>query len=289
MKFVQRLLREPLLQFLVLGGLIFALYAAVSEPAPPPINVISIGPARIAQLSKAYEAAWRHPPTAEELEGILENEVRDEVYYREALALGLDTNDMIVRRRLRQKMEFLSDSGAGLIEPAPGELEAHLLANEERFRVAPRLTFEQVFLGREVEAESTAQALNTLRVAGPDDRRRPSVRNMLPSRMNLSTPQATDAAFGEGFFARLAELPTKKWLGPVESTFGVHLIRIEERVVAHSPRLEDIRGVVLRDWKAAKAREVRALHFAKLRGRYVVEIIRAEPEPAEAAAAAESQ
>jgi len=280
MKTLQRLLREPLLQFLVLGGLIFALYSVVSKPAPPPRNVISIGPERIAQLSKSYEAVWRHPPSAEALEGILENEIRDEVYYREALALGLDTNDLIVRRRLRQKMEFFSDSGAGLIEPSAGELEDYLLAHQEKFQIAPRLTFEQVFLGREVGAEQVEQSLHALQEVGLGTRPEVGVRSMLPARMDRSTPQAIDSVFGEGFFAKLEKLPDEKWVGPVESTYGIHLVWIEDRVAARAPRLEEIRPAVLLDWKAEKAREVRELHYAKLRERYVVEIHPAVPEPA---------
>jgi hypothetical protein len=280
MKTLQRLLWEPLLQFLVLGGLIFALYSAMSEPAPPPMNVITIGPARIEQLSKSYQAVWRHPPSTKELDGILENEIRDEVYYREALALGLDTNDMIVRRRLRQKMEFLSDSGAGLLEPPAGELEDYLLANEERFRIAPRLTFEQIFLGRAVETSHVERSLRALQDADPGVRPELGVRSMLPSRMDLSTPQSTNAVFGEDFFAGIEELPNEKWVGPIESTYGVHLVWLEERVEARPAQLEEIRPALLLDWKAAKAREVRELHFAKLRERYVVEIRLAEPAAA---------
>ena len=277
----QRLLREPLLHFLLLGGMIFGLYLAVSDPAPPPTNIITIGPARIEQLSKSYQAVWRHSPSAKELEGIIENEIRDEVYYREAVALGLDTNDTIIRRRLRQKMEFLTDSGAGLLEPVAGELEAHLLANEATFRNAPQIAFEQIYLGSGPSAERIDHSLEELRRATPDKPFDLGVRTMLPAEMGLSSPQAINAVFGEGFFARLAELPREGWTGPVESTFGAHLILIRESAAGRTPSLEEIREVVLRDWKAAKARQIRELHYAKLRERYVVEIHRAETGPAE--------
>jgi hypothetical protein len=278
---MQRLLREPLLHFLLLGGMIFVLYLAVSEPAPPPTNTITIGPARIEQLSKSYQAVWRHPPSSKELDGIIENEIRDEVYYREAVALGLDSNDTIIRRRLRQKMEFLTDSGAGLLAPVAGELEAHLFANEATFRTPPQIAFEQIFLGREPSAESIERSLEALRRAASDEDADLGVRTMLPAAMVLSSPQSVNAVFGEGFFARLAELPGEGWAGPVESTFGLHLVRLGKSAAARTPPLEEIREIVLRDWKAAKAREIRELHYATLLERYVVKIQRAENNPAE--------
>ncbi len=274
---MQRLLREPLFHFLLLGGAIFWVYLAFYEPAARPMNVITIGPERIEQLSRSFQAAWQRPPSSEELEGVLENEVRDEVYYREAIALGLDTNDTIIRRRLRQKLEFLADSGAGLLKPVEGELEAYLLANEVAFQIPPRAAFEQVYLGSNPTPEKIDRSLHQLRGAAPgDEPLGVGVATVLPAGMSLSSPQAVDAVFGEGFFARLAQLPNEHWSGPIVSTFGIHLVRINEMVAARTPPLEEIREALLLDWKAGRAREIRELHYAKLREGYVVEIHRAE-------------
>ena len=202
MKTTQRLLREPLLHFLALGGLIFVLYTAVSDPAPAPVNRIVIGPERIEQLSKSYQAVWRHPPSTDELNGIIDDAVREEVYYREALALGLDTNDTMVRRRLRQKMEFLSDSGAELLQPAAGELEAHLLANEARFRRDPSLAFEQIFLGQDPGQERVEELLKELQNDSVADPFRLASSSLLPTQLGLSLPEKVNSMFGEGFFGR---------------------------------------------------------------------------------------
>jgi hypothetical protein len=276
MKATQRLLREPLLHFAALGGLIFVFYAVVSDPAPAPVNSILIGPERIEQLSKGYEAVWRHPPSADELDGIIDDAVREEIYYREALALGLDTNDTIVRRRLRQKMEFLSDSGAELLEPAAGELEAHLLANETRFRRNPSLAFEQIFLGEDPGEERVEELLKELQNDFVADPFSFSSSSLLPTQLGLSLPEKVNGVFGEGFFGQLLELPLGMWAGPVKSAYGVHLARISESVDASMPTLEEIREIVVRDWKAVKAEEIRELHYAKLREHYVVEIRRAD-------------
>lgn len=115
MKLSRRLLLEPLLHFAVIGGLIFVLYSSLAGPGPAPINVITIGPERIAQLNQGFQAVWRRAPTEDETRSMIGDYVREEVYYREALALGLDRDDTVIRRRLQQKMEFLTDTGADVL------------------------------------------------------------------------------------------------------------------------------------------------------------------------------
>jgi len=281
MKTTQRLLREPLLHFLVIGGLIFVLYTMVSDPVPAPVNTIVIGPERIEQLAQSFQAVWRHPPSADELNSIIDEAVREEVYYREALALGLDTNDTIVRRRLRQKMEFLSDSSAALVEPADGELEAYLRANQAKFRRSPLLAFEQIFLGQYPGPERIDELFKLLQGDPEGDPFSLASSSLLPTQLGLSSPEKVDGIFGQGFFARLFELPRGVWAGPVESAYGVHLARIGERLEASLPALAEIHETVLLDWKAMKAQQIRELHYAKLRANFVVEIIRSpDQEPA---------
>ena len=281
MKLLLRLLREPLLHFLAIGGLIFVLFAAISEPGPEPPDTIVVGPERIEQLARGFQAVWRRSPTDDELRAMIDDFVREEIYYREALALGLDSNDTVVRRRLRQKMEFLTDSGAEILEPVAGELEAYLLANEKTFRRGPRLAFEQIYLGETSAPESIRLSLSALQ---SDPLASPSTlgeHTLLPAQLGLSPPEAVDGVFGKGFFERLAELTPGVWAGPVGSAYGVHLVRIGESLAARTPPLEEIRDNVLRDWKAAKGRELRELHYARLRGHYVVEIRRADTGTAE--------
>jgi hypothetical protein len=281
MKLVARLLREPLLHFVVIGGLIFLLFAAVAGPSPEPSDTIVVGPERIEQLATGFESVWRRPPADDELRAMIDDFVREEIYYREALALGLDRDDTVVRRRLRQKMEFLSDTGAGLLEPAAGELEAYLAANEQDFRRGPRLAFEQIYLGEAPTPESITRSLGALRSDPAADPSALGERTLLPARLGLSPPEVVDGVFGKNFFERLADLTPGAWAGPVASAFGVHLVRIGESLAARTPPLEEIRDAVLRDWKAAKGRELRELHYARLRERYVVEIRRADTATAE--------
>jgi len=272
MTHLARLLREPLLHFFAVGGLIFLLFTAASGPSPEPTDVIVVGPENIEQLATGFLAVWRRPPSDDELRALINDFVREEIYYREALALGLDSNDTVVRRRLRQKMEFLTDTGADLLEPAAGELEAYLAANQQRFRHEPRLAFEQIFLGETPAPESIEAALSALQSDPASDPSAWREHTLMPAQLGLSSPDAIDGVFGNDFFDRLAEIPPGVWAGPVESAYGVHLVRIIDSVSARMPPLEEVRDAVLRDWKAVKALELRELHFARLKQRYNVEI-----------------
>ena len=267
---LMRLLREPLFQFLIIGGLLFALYTVVSDPAPAPINQIVIEPERVAQLAAGYEAVWRRPPSDDELTALVENFVREEIYYREALALGLERDDTIIRRRLQQKMEFLTDSGAEFLEPDAGELEAYYRANEQRFQDVPSIALEQVFLGQNSTPEGIAAVLVALQSDAEADPLLLGEHTLLPSKMALSTPTAIDSVFGAGFFNELAQLPEDVWAGPVESGYGVHLVRIRDSRPARVPPLSEVQDAILREWKSAKAVEIRERVYVRLRARYDV-------------------
>ena len=281
MKLLMRLLREPLLHFLAIGGLIFLLFVVVDDTRGTPTDVIVVTPARIDQLAAGYSAVWKRMPTDDELDALIGEHVREEVYYREALALGLDRNDTVVRRRMRQKMEFLLDTGAYLQEPAAGELEAYFAANETYYRSAPRLSVEQVYLGETPGAATITRALSALRSDPATDPSTLGERTLLPAQLGLSPSNAIDGVFGEGFFELLVDLPSGVWTGPVASAYGVHLVRILDRLPARAPPLEAVRDAVLRDWRAAKAREIREQDYAERRKHFVVEIRRGDEQTAE--------
>ena len=281
MKRLMRLLREPLFHFLAIGGLIFALFAAVDDAREAPADVIVIVPERIDQLAASFSAVWKRMPTDDELNFLIEEEIRAEVYYREALALGLDRNDTIVRRRMRQKMEFLLDTGAYLQEPEEGELEAYFAANEDFYRTGLRLALEQVYLGEAPVAEAISLSLGALRSDPPADPATVGERTLLPPQLGLSPPAAVNGVFGTGFFGLVAELPPGEWAGPVVSAYGVHLVRIFDTLPARTPPLEEIRDAVLRNWRGAKAQEIRERDYAERRKHFSVEIRRRDAQAAE--------
>lgn len=268
----QRFLREPLLHFVVIGGLFFLLHAAANDATNGPRDVILITPERISQIAVEFSGVWKRMPTSEELDGLIEEDVRSEVYYRDALALGLDKGDAIVRRRMRQKMEFLTDTSAHLMVPSAGEVEAFFAENRQAYRREPQLALEQIFLGEAPLEGTVSHALRALRARPATDASTLGQPTRLPARLRLSRPAAIDSVFGKGFYGQVANLPPGMWSGPVDSAYGSHLVRTLDAQPAHEPSLEDVRDSVSQDWRAEKAAEARALDYERRRSRYVVEI-----------------
>ena len=266
------LFKEPLLQFALIGTLIFALYALVAPPPQAPANVIAIEAAQIEQLIANYQKTWRQEPDQKAVAAMIEDAVREEIYYREALALGLDRNDKVIRLRLRQKMEFLSDTGADLLDPEEAELSAYFAANQENYRQPAKLALEQIFLGASADAAEIQTIVETLTSNPATDPLRWQQASLLPAQLPLSSHQAIDGIFGQGFFAAIAALPPNQWSAPVPSSFGVHLVRIREHQQEQTPPLDDIRALVARDWKAQKTLELRNQLFAKLREQYQIQL-----------------
>lgn len=273
---LKRFLREPLLHFIAIGGLFFVIYTAVNDTSRNATDKILITPERIGQIATGFNGVWNRMPTPAELDNLIAEEVRSEVYYRDALALGLDRNDAIVRRRLRQKMEFLTDTGIYLKEPSPGELERYFAANEQAYRSEPRLAFEQLYLGKSPPDDTVSQTLERLLSESAIDPSKLGQQTVLPAQLKLSQPTAVDSVFGEGFYSQVAGLAPGKWGGPVKSVYGTHLVRTLDGRPARLPALEEIRDSVLRDWKSSKANENREQDYAKRRSRYIVQIQRGE-------------
>jgi len=266
-----RLLREPLLQFFVVGGLFFLLFALGNASDSPSSNVISISPERVDQLSAQFSAAWNREPSDDELENIVNEYIREEVYYRDALALGLDQNDAVIRQRLRQKMEFLTDTGASLMEPTSEELQTYFTTNENVYQRRPRLAIEQVFLSQIPPEQETEKALSLLRSNPEMNPAEIGERSLLPSQLRLTLAEGIDSVFGEGFFSQIIDFPLNLWSGPVVSSYGTHLVRVVDLQPAILPPLDEIRDVVIRDWKAEKAVVLRERDYADRLEKYVVE------------------
>lgn len=274
---LRRLLREPLLHFIAIGGLLFLAYGTLNDTVQEEAdNVIIITPERITQINNGFNSVWNRNPTNEELDNLIELEVRSEVYYRDALALGLDRNDAGVRRRLQQKLEFLSDTGNYLKNPIDNELDAYYAKNQQVYQQAPGLAFEQIYLGENPAEGTINKTLEQLLTEPATDPYTLGQRTSLPPQLRLSTPQTIDSVFGPEFYEQISELVPGKWNGPVTSAYGLHLVRTLDGTPARTPALEDIRTTVLKDWKQEKVREARELDYERRRARFEVEIQRDE-------------
>jgi len=212
---------------------------------------------------------------------LLRDRVRDEVYAREAIALGLDKDDTVIRRRLRQKMEFVSEDVAAQVEPSDADLAAYLQAHADAFRVEPRLSFRQAYLNPEKHgddlARDAARVLTRLNQLGDADEGSTLGDSSLLDDRFADVPASEVAArFGDDFAAKLGALPLGRWQGPVASGYGMHLVLIGTRTESRVPALPEVRDAVRREWTNARRLEANERFFQELLQRYTVTVERAE-------------
>jgi hypothetical protein len=224
-----------------------------------------------------FTRTWQRPPTEEELRGQVREYIREEAAYREALAMGLDRDDTIVRRRLRQKLEFLSDDLATRIEPTDADLQTFLQTHPDLFRSEPLFSFRQVYLNPQQHAANLAteetHLLAELQRSGAnvDLSSLGDPFLLAPSFQNVSLAEVKQV-FGDQFASALAALPTNRWQGPVDSGYGAHFVFLSQSTAGSLPALADIRDQVRREWFDAKRTEATEKFYAGLLKRYTVKI-----------------
>ncbi|QLC26032.1 peptidyl-prolyl cis-trans isomerase [Parasphingopyxis algicola] len=260
------LAREPLVHFLVAGLLLF-LVLGRSDAVDSGSRTIIVDEDRIARLSANWERIWQRPPTAEELDRAIEAHVREEIYYREALRLSLDQDDIVIRRRLRSKMEFLARATAESESPDEAVLRQWLEDHAALYAPDAITSFDQVYLGEDGEADDV---LRRLRQGG--DPAALGAPISLPPSMADASRSEIERRFGAAF-ARAIDLERiGEWQGPVRSGFGRHLIRVTAHETGDPPALADVRQRVENDWRAATLAEREEQAYALLRTRYSVEV-----------------
>jgi hypothetical protein len=267
--------KEPLLVFLLLGGAMFVLFQQVSNDYQPDNSEISVTERQIKALSLGFEKVWQRSPNEEEVEGLIQNYIREEVLYREALAMGLDKGDSVVRRRLHQKMEFLTEDIASLDKPTEQELQAYLLVNQDEYRQPARFSFRQVYLSVSKRGQSSqADAIALLAKLEKQDSNAATLGDplMVNHQFNLATEQEIERVLGRDFLQSLNETPAGNWQGPLSSGFGLHLVRIDKYIKSEAPGLNEVRKQVVRDWGAKKRNQTNETFYENLRKRYTVRV-----------------
>jgi hypothetical protein len=273
-----KLLREPLVHFVALGAVLFLVYAVVSGVfASDASRRIEITESEVQFLAETWQRQWQRPPTEEELQGLVQARVREEVLYREALAVGLDQNDVVVRRRMVQKMELLSQDLALLADPTDQELQAFFLERQEEYRVPPRISFSHVYFNpdrRGVALEDDARrALAELREGRLPPQRAPELgdRFMLPYDYARLSPLEVQQQFGSRFAEALFELE-QGWHGPIVSGYGLHLVNVGERVESRIPEYAEIRDRLVTDYNRMRSERAKNALYEGLLANYDVEI-----------------
>jgi PPIC-type PPIASE domain len=281
MPFFSKVIREPLVHFILIGAVVFAANALIGNNADEPRDRFVVTEGRVQQLAQVFAKTWQRPPTTEELRGLIDAHIKEEIYYREALKLGLDRDDTLIRRRMQQKMEFVTEPSDELLVADDAELRAFLEAHKSEFRVEPRIAFQQVFLNPKKADEATIirakQTLEALKASGssdvPSDLGDPT---LLPASTPLSTLSSIGRNFGEVFGQSLTDLRENEWAGPIESPFGLHLVRVTERVDGYDPKLEEIREMVEQKWRTQKRDEFQKQAYDQLRAKYDVVVTSGE-------------
>jgi hypothetical protein len=278
---MSRWLREPLLHFVLLGALTFAAHALVSRDERRRPDEIVITQAQLAMLATTFAGTWQRPPTADEMNGLIRDYVREEVAAREAIALGLDKDDTVIRRRLRQKLEFISEDMTARAEPTERELEDYLAAHEDVFRAERRFTFTQVYLDSQRRGDrlpSDTDALLARLRADPDlDALTLGDSLLLGSRFDALPASEVAREFGEAFAKKLTTLAVGRWQGPIESGYGMHLVRITRRNEGGVPSLARSRDAVKREWGNAQRTAASEAFYRGLLEHYSVKIERPPP------------
>ncbi len=249
-------LREPLVHFLLAGLAVFAFSAWRGEAVDPASRAIEIDAAQVSALAERFVQTWQRAPSAAELDGLIRDHIKEEVYYREALRLGLEANDAIIRRRLRSKMEYLATAEAENVAADDAVLQRYLEANAARYAVGARFSFDQIYLGDGGDAAAVKA-----RLARGGDWQTMSAPISLPRSVEDADGAQIARDFGEGFAAALAGVKVGgEWVGPVASGFGQHLVRARSVSAGHKPQLSQVRQRVENDWRAetTKAREAKA-------------------------------
>ena len=269
------LFREPLVHFLAAAAAIFALYSWMnpSQDTGDQSRIIITSP-KVEQLAGLFAMTWQRPPTPDELKGLIDDHVKEEILVREAIALGVDKNDAVVRRRLRMKMEFLGDVAADAVAPTDAELAAYLAANPDKFRVEPMTSFQHVFLNpqrRGDKIKEDADIIYRNLASNRDiDISRLGDPTLLPSDVPPTGRRTIGQVFGEAFADDLQKLGVGNWGEPIPSTFGLHVVRVIERSEGRLPELSEIRDTVAREWSNERRKEAERARFDALLKKYVI-------------------
>ena len=287
-----KLLREPLLHFMFIGAAIYLLYGVFAEPVPEETDkTIVVSAGEIEWMKTSWQKRWNRPPTAEEFDGLIQQYIKETVLYREALTMGLNKHDMVIRRRLAQKLEFLAKDLVALTPPTEEELQAYFAEHQNRYQEPARYTFTQVYIDPDKRGDATlddakvikarliaqGDAVDDAGALGDDF----MLQNYYPEKEQIEIQKL----FGSGFAESLIDLSPGRWHGPVLSGYGVHLVYVSNISQPPAPVFAETRERVTQDWKTEKGEELNEKFYANLRDRYTIVI--EDPEADKVAAAQE--
>jgi len=274
-----KLLREPLLHFMFIGAAIYLLYGVFAEPVPEADDkTIVVTAGEVEWMQTSWQKRWNRPPTPQEFDGLVQQYIKETVLYREALTMGLNQHDQVIRRRLAQKLEFLAKDLVALTPPTEEELQSYFDEHLDRYQEPALYTFTQVFIDPDKRGDTTledAEAIKAKLIAQGDAIEDPGALGdglMLQDYYPQKDPLEIQKLFGSGFTESLLELSPGQWHGPVLSGYGVHLVYISSISEPPAPEFTALRERVVQDWTMERGEELNDKFYASLREQYTVVI-----------------
>lgn len=272
---LKKWLREPLLHFLLIGALLFVIFGLKNDGVSDQSKRIVFSQDDIHRLSLLWEKQRQRAPSKTELEGLIEQQIREQVMYREALAMGLDKNDSIVRRRLAQKVEFISSDLAAQIEPDETDLADYLASHVEQFEIPGRISFVQIYLntdkrGANIEEDAKRLLLEVKNAARDADITSLGDSFMFGQAHEQLSAHEVSRLFGKNFSSRIFSLPVGMWQGPVRSAYGLHLLQIKNKTASKPAELATVRDKVRNAWINQQRKIIDQAFYNSLRQRYEI-------------------
>lgn len=274
---IKKYLHEPLVHFLVLGGFFFFFYAYLNNDVSSNKNTILLSKAEIKQLSYRWKKKYLRAPSKEELQTLIDKSIYTEVMYREALAMGLDKNDLIIKRRLTQKLEFVSSDMVELLDPSDEELLAYLSQHADKFKLPEKIRFSQIYINPEKHKGTLAEKIEETKTLLDTNGTTINLANIgdnlaVPFENKAWTKAQVQGKLGKVFATSLFDLTETTWQGPLRSAYGLHFVKIESKVEGELPKLETIKTVLKNEWMSTQ-RETKNQEFYKmLKNKYIIKI-----------------
>ena len=286
---VTSLMRKPLFHFILIGALIYVFYGYFNEKAAESVEsdlTITVTQGEIKFMEDSWQKRWNRPPTEEEKDGFINAYIKEMVFYRVALEMGLDKNDVMIRRLLGQKVQFITNDLIKPQEPGENELKVYFKNNIDSYTLPEWITMTQIFFDPDLrddktltDAENTIGLLKKIDInsVNPNDY---GDRLMLQNHYPNLTEAEIARLFGSEFAKSIIELKTNEWHGPILSGYGPHILYLHSRQKSDPPDFDKVRDLVLENWIEEKKKELNDLYYKGLLARYDVVIEDSKPADA---------
>ena len=268
---LKALWKEPLVHFLLIGAVLFTVFELKQEEGNAAPNRILVDAGQIEQLVARFERTRLRPPIDIERAALIEGHIREEVYYRQALAMGLDQDDPVLRQRMRQKLEFLLEDLAAEAIPDDDQLIQFMQRHPQKFRQEPQLSFTHVFLNPDKRQDLVSDAMQLLtRLNNGASPETEGDQTLLALEFREATQHDITRVFGDSFAQQIVALKPGGWSGPLYSAYGGHLVRVSEKQEGRFPALAEVRKQVERDYMVERRQELKDITYRKLREGYEI-------------------